>query len=101
MDVHALLASDAHGDTGLGVGLSLGALIYGNSTPVWTPLAGNITTTKKFLAQTGTGAISAVPAWDTIADGDVPATHSGSAHHAAVTVSGAPDYVTLSGQDIV
>src|SRR3990172_3947698 len=97
MDVHDLLASDAHGDAGIGVGLSLGALIYGNSTPTWTPLAGNITTTKKFLAQTGTGAISAVPAWDTIADGDVPATHSGSAHHAAATASGAH---TVSGQDI-
>jgi hypothetical protein len=31
----------------------------------------------------------------------VDATHSGSAHHAAVTVSGTPDYITLSGQDIV
>jgi len=31
----------------------------------------------------------------------VDATHSGSAHHNAVTVSGTPDYITLSGQDIV
>lgn len=31
----------------------------------------------------------------------VDSTHSGSAHHAAVTVSGTPDYVTLSGQDLV
>jgi hypothetical protein len=31
----------------------------------------------------------------------VDATHSGSPHHAAATVSGTPDYITLSGQDIV
>lgn len=31
----------------------------------------------------------------------VDATHSGSAHHSAVTVSGVPDYITLTGQDIV
>lgn len=44
-------------------------------------LAGNITTTKKFLTQTGTGSASAAPAWAVIVDGDVPATHAGSAHH--------------------
>ena len=53
--------------------MTLGDLIYGNVTPAWTDLAGNITTTKKFLTQTGTGAVSAVPAWDTIIDGDIPA----------------------------
>lgn len=31
----------------------------------------------------------------------VDSVHSGSAHHSAVTLSGAPDYITLSGQDIV
>jgi hypothetical protein len=31
----------------------------------------------------------------------VDSTHSGSAHHSAVTVSGTPNYITLSGQDIV
>jgi hypothetical protein len=35
-------------------------------------LAGNTTTTKKFLAQTGTGTVSAAPAWATIVAGDVP-----------------------------
>jgi len=35
-------------------------------------LAGNTTTTKQFLAQTGTGTVSAAPAWATIASGDVP-----------------------------
>ena len=35
-------------------------------------LAGNTTTTKKFLAQTGTGTVSAAPAWATLVAGDVP-----------------------------
>ena len=99
MDVHDLLASDAHGDVGTGTGLALGSLIYGNSTPTWTALAGNITTTKKFLTQTGDGAVSAAPAWGTIADGDVPATHSGSAHHAQahVILDSAAHSDTLTG----
>lgn len=35
-------------------------------------LAGNTTTTKNFLSQTGNGTISAAPAWGTIAANDVP-----------------------------
>jgi hypothetical protein len=63
---------------------TLGDLIYGAVAGAWTRLTGNITTTRKFLRQTGDGAASAAPAWDTIADADVPATHSGSAHHAEI-----------------
>lgn len=65
----------------------LGKLMYANSTPKWAGLAGNTTTTRKFLRQVGDGAISAAPAWDTIADGDIPSTHSGSAHHTKYTDS--------------
>ena len=35
-------------------------------------LAGNTTTTKKFLTQTGNGTVSAAPAWGTLVAGDVP-----------------------------
>lgn len=31
----------------------------------------------------------------------IDSVHSGSAHHSAITLSGTPDYITLSGQDIV
>lgn len=51
----------------------LGDIIY-RAVSLWTRLAGNITTTKKFLTQTGTGAASAVPGWNTIAAGDLPNT---------------------------
>lgn len=35
-------------------------------------LSGNITTIRKFLRQTGTGSVSAAPAWDTILASDIP-----------------------------
>lgn len=40
-----------------------GDLIYGDISGVGTRLAGNITTTQKFLCQTGSGSASANPAW--------------------------------------
>ena len=51
---------------------TLGDILYVNVTPALARLAGNITTTKQFLTQTGTGAVSAAPAWGTIAAGDLP-----------------------------
>jgi len=51
----------------------LGDIIAANSTPAWQAVAGQITTTRKFLRQTGNGAVSALPAWDTILAADVPA----------------------------
>lgn len=51
---------------------ALGDLIYGSAADTAAKLAGNTTTTKKFLTQTGDGADSAAPGWDTIASGDVP-----------------------------
>jgi len=94
------ILSASHTDS-LTASAILGDIIHGNVTPVWARLAGNITTTKKFLTQTGTGAISALPTWGTIVDGDVPATHSGSAHHVAVTLATAGDTLLgLSGQTL-
>lgn len=51
---------------------TLGDTLYGGASGVGTRLAGNTTSTKNFLVQTGTGTVSAVPAWGTIAVGDVP-----------------------------
>jgi hypothetical protein len=51
---------------------TLGDIIYENATPAATRLAGNTTSTKNFLVQTGTGTVSAAPSWGTIAAGDVP-----------------------------
>src|SRR3990167_5748768 len=50
---------------------ALGDILYRGNTE-WANLAGNITTTRKFLRQTGSGAASAAPAWDTLLIGDLP-----------------------------
>ena len=52
---------------------TLGDVIYEDSTPTAVRLAGNTTSTNKFLTQTGTGVVSAAPAWNIIAVGDIPA----------------------------
>lgn len=51
---------------------TLGDIIYQDATPAPARLAGNTTTTKKFLTQTGTGTISAVPAWGVLVGADLP-----------------------------
>jgi hypothetical protein len=66
------LLSAAHPDT-VAAAPVLGDLIAANGTPAWARLAGNATATRKFLRQTGTGTVSALPAWDTLLAGDVPA----------------------------
>lgn len=65
------LLSATHGDTVTSTPV-LGGLIYANATPAWQALAGNVTTTRQFLRQTGGGAVSAAPAWDTLVVGDIP-----------------------------
>jgi hypothetical protein len=58
-----------------GTGLSsydFGDLVYANGAGALTRLAGNTTSTRKFLAQTGGGSFSGVPAWGVLAGSDVP-----------------------------
>jgi hypothetical protein len=65
------LLSATHPDT-VAASPVLGGIPYANATPAWEQLAGNTTSTKKFLRQTGNGSISAAPAWDTLVAADVP-----------------------------
>jgi hypothetical protein len=58
---------------GLSPMTTLGDTIYGGASGAATRLAGNTTTTRKFLRQTGDGTVSAAPAWDTLVAGDIPA----------------------------
>ncbi len=65
---HAHDGTSNHGPkipiTNLTVGSqALGDTIYSSSSSAMVRLAGNTTTTKKFLTQTGDGAASAAPAW--------------------------------------
>lgn len=50
---------------------TLGDIMYENGTPAAARLAGNTTTAKQYLSQTGTGSASAAPAWAAIAEADV------------------------------
>lgn len=50
---------------------TLGDIEYESGANTASRLAGNITSTKKFLTQTGTGAVSAAPSWGTISGSDV------------------------------
>lgn len=60
----------ANGGTGFST-YALGDTIYASATNVLSKLTGNITTTKQYLSQTGSGAASAAPAWATIAGADI------------------------------
>lgn len=50
---------------------AVGDTLYSGTTNTLAKLAGNITTTKKFLGQTGTGAASAAPVWGQPAATDI------------------------------
>lgn len=67
------LLSSLHADT-VAASPVLGDLIVGNATPAWQRLAGQTTATRKFLSQTGTGSVSAVPSWLALAAADIPST---------------------------
>ncbi len=62
--------SAAGGGTGFS-SYTLGDVLYANTTTTLAKLAGNITTAKQYLSQTGTGAVSAAPAWATIDGSDI------------------------------
>jgi hypothetical protein len=51
--------------------ITLGDLLYGSASNVLSKLAGNTTTTKQFLSQTGNGTVSAAPVWGAIASADL------------------------------
>lgn len=88
-----------NGGTGLAT-FTLGDLLYSNAANSLAKLAGNTTSTKQFLTQTGTGTVSAAPAWGAIASGDLPFTSgSGSFTYASGCSAGTPtatyNYVKL------
>jgi hypothetical protein len=91
--------SGALGATNGGTGLNsytLGDTVYSSAANTIAKLAGNTTTTKKFLVQTGTGAVSAAPAWDVVNGADVTGNISGSAGSVANALT-AGTYLTSGG----
>lgn len=62
--------SETRGGTGQST-YTLGDTLYSSAANTLSKLAGNITTTKQYLSQTGSGAVSAVPTWATISGSDI------------------------------
>ena len=91
----------AYGGTGL-ASYTLGDLVYASAGTTLSKLAGNTTTTRKFLRQTGDGTNSAAPAWDTVTAADVP----GSAltktddTNVTLTLGGSPTTALLNAASI-
>lgn len=75
---------------------TLGDTLYSSAANVVSKLAGNTTTTKKFLTQTGTGADSAAPSWEVVNGSDVNGNISGSAGSVANALT-AGTYLTSGG----
>lgn len=67
----ATVIGPLYGGTGLSA-YTTGDVIYASATNTLARLAGNITTTKQFLSQTGDGANSAAPVWAALTSGDIP-----------------------------
>jgi len=84
----------ANGGTNLTT-YTLGDTLYSSAANTLAKLAGNTTTTKKFLVQTGTGAVSAAPVWGTVDGADVSGNISGSAGSVANALT-AGTYLTGS-----
>lgn len=103
----ALLTSGTLGVQRGGTGLStvaLGDIVYGSAADTLARLPGSTAAAKRFLTQTGTGTVSAAPAWSALASGDVTGALGFTPRDAAAatvstfnTRSGA---VTLSATDV-
>lgn len=70
---------------------TLGDTIYGGASGVGTRLAGNTTTTKKFLTQTGDSVNSAAPGWNVLIGSDLP-------NPSAIALGGIQSYAAVSNQ---
>ncbi len=74
---------------------TLGDLIYSDGTNN-VRLAGNTTTARKFIRQTGNGTVSAAPAWDTLVDGDIPSALTGKSYN-GLTLTASTTGFTVAG----
>lgn len=79
-----------------------GDIVYGGTSGTGTRLAGNTTTTKQFLTQTGTGSASAAPTWGTISGTDVTyaSQTAGTVFAAPSGAAGTPSFRALVASDI-
>lgn len=67
---NADVISEIYGGTGQ-ITYTLGDTLYSSASNILSKLAGNTSTSKMFLSQTGTGVVSAAPVWETIDGSDI------------------------------
>lgn len=72
LDVNPVLTTQGGTDI---TSYTLGDTLYASATDVLSKLAGNTTTTQKFLSQTGTGSVSAAPAWTALSAASINAAY--------------------------
>lgn len=75
---------------------TLGDLIYYDGADN-VRLAGNTTTAKRFLTQTGTGSVSAAPGWNSIVDGDLPSALTGKTYNGLTLTANATGFSVSGG----
>jgi hypothetical protein len=80
----------------------LGDTLYGSGANTLAALPGNITTNKQYLSQTGTGTVSAAPAWSVIVGGDITgaALTAGNDTNVTLTLGGTPATALLRAASI-
>lgn len=81
-------ATETQGGTGL-TSYTLGDTLYGSGTNTLAKLAGNTTNTQKFLAQTGTGAVSAAPSWEALSASSINAAYFSAYQNGDTTLTSA------------
>lgn len=85
LDVNPVLTTQ--GGTNI-TAYTLGDTLYSSATNTLSKLAGNTTTTKKFLSQTGTGSASAAPSWETLDPSDINTQYGAFYFDYSTTLSG-------------
>jgi hypothetical protein len=75
---------------------TLGDTMFFDGTDV-VRLAGNTTTSKRFLTQTGTGTVSAAPGWNAIVDGDIPSALTGKTYNGLSLTANATGFQVSGG----
>lgn len=86
LDVNPVLTTQGGTDI---TSYTLGDTLYASAADTLAKLVGNTTTTKKFLAQTGTGSISAAPTWETLDTSDINTQYGAFYFDYSTTLSGA------------
>ena len=81
-------ATAAQGGTGIKT-YTLGDTLYASATNTLAKLAGNTTTTQKFLTQTGTGSVSAAPIWKALSPSDINTQYGAFHYDYSTTLNGA------------